>query len=251
MPTWQPAQYLKFAAERTRPCRDLVASINHPYPRRIIDLGCGPGNSTEVLAERWPEATLTGLDDSPEMIAKARSTHPDWNWVTAGIPEWAATASEDYDIVFSNAALQWVHGHDRLLPRLLARGRVLAIQAPNNLDSPAQRLMREVARDFEFAAPVRDWFTHDPGFYYDTLSPVASGVDIWRTDYLHVMDSAEAIVEWYKGTGLRPFLEALGTDAGREQFTAAYLDAIRAAYPAQPDGKVLFPFRRLFIVAWR
>src|ERR1051326_1924954 len=142
MPTWSPNQYLKFSEERTRPCRDLAARIAGPEPARIIDLGCGPGNSTEVLAERWPAAALTGLDSSPDMIGKARSAHPDWQWIAADIAQWAATPGDTYDLAFSNAALQWVSDHQIVLPRLLSRARVLAVQVPANWNGPAHQAMR-------------------------------------------------------------------------------------------------------------
>jgi len=251
MPTWHPTQYLKFSEERTRPCRDLAARIEIDDPRRMIDLGCGPGNSTEVLAERWPEAQITGLDSSADMIAKARTAHPEWNWLAGDIAQWAAGDGDTYDVVFSNAALQWVPDHASLLPRLLARGRVLAVQVPGNWDGPAHRLMREVAKRFEFVRAVREWHTHDDAFYYDVLAPHAARLDLWATEYLHVLDSAEGIVEWYKGTGMRPFLEALDSEAERERFTGEYLEAIRAEFPARTDGKVLFPFRRMFMLAGR
>jgi len=251
MPTWHPDQYLKFSEERTRPCRDLAARIEMADPRRVIDLGCGPGNSTEVLAERWPGAELTGLDSSADMIAKARAAHPGWPWLTGEIAEWAAASADAYDVVFSNAALQWVPDHDAVFPRLLQRAGVLAVQIPGNWDGPAHRAMREVAKRFPLAGRVREWFSHSAAFYYDTLAPHAGRLDLWETEYIHIMDSAESIVEWYKGTGMRPFLEALDGDADRARFTAEYLDAIRAAYPARPDGKVLFPFRRVFLVAYR
>src|SRR5215471_14224998 len=144
MPTWNPSQYLKFAEERTRPCRDLAARVELPAGARIIDLGCGPGNSTEVLAERWPEADLTGLDRSRDMIAKATAAHPDWRWMTGGIAEWATTDGEPYDLAFSNAALQWVPDHATVFPRLLSRAAILAVQAPGNWDGPAHQTMREV-----------------------------------------------------------------------------------------------------------
>ena len=259
MPDWHPAQYLKFAEERTRPCRDLAARVDLAAPRRIIDLGCGPGNSTEVLATRWPEAELTGLDSSPDMIAQARAAHPDWTWIGGDIAEWASGAGDrllssaqtcSYDLAFSNAALQWVPDHATVFPRLLARARVLAVQVPGNRDGPAHRIMREVAKGYPLEGRVREWHTHDAAFYYDVLATHAARLDIWETEYIHVMDSAEAIVEWYKGTGMRPFLEALDTDTARASFTADYLEAIRAAYPPRPDGKVLFPFRRIFLVAY-
>jgi trans-aconitate 2-methyltransferase len=250
MPTWHPAQYLKFSEERTRPCRDLAARIDLPDLRRIIDLGCGPGNSTEVLAGRWPAAELTGLDSSADMIAKARAAHPDWHWLTGDVADWAAADLADrYDLVFSNAALQWVPDHADVFPRLLRRARVLAVQVPGNWDGPAHRSMREVAEHFTFEREVREWFSHDAAFYYDILAPHGARLDLWETEYLHIMDSAESIVEWYKGTGMRPFLDALDSDAARARFTAEYLEAIRAAYPPRPDGKLLFPFRRIFIVA--
>jgi trans-aconitate 2-methyltransferase len=251
MPSWNPTQYLKFSEERTRPCRDLAARLELLGRARVIDLGCGPGNSTEVLAECWPYADLTGLDSSPDMIARARAAHPDWRWITAEIAQWATASGDIYDLAFSNAALQWVPDHAVVFPRLLSRARMIAIQMPGNWDGPAHQTMRGVAKRYSLDVRVREWFTHDHAFYYDTLAPHASSLDIWATEYLHIMDGAEAIVEWYKGTGMRPFLEALPTDAHRARFTADYLAAIREVYPARSDGKVLFPFRRLFIVASR
>jgi trans-aconitate 2-methyltransferase len=251
MPTWNASQYLKFADERTRPCRDLAARVPLAHPAGIIDLGCGPGNSTQVLAERWPTAELSGLDNSAEMIAQARASHPDRRWTTANIAEWAE-GCERYDVVFSNAALQWLPDHRSLFPSLMDRvapGGALAVQMPGNGDAAAHVLMRNVAAQWAGTKEVREWFSHDLGFYFDVLAPHAARVDLWATEYIHVMDSAEGIVEWYKGTGLRPFLDALPAAADRDRFLATYLDALREAYPPHDDGRVLFPFRRIFMVA--
>jgi trans-aconitate 2-methyltransferase len=256
MPTWNAAQYLKFGGERTRPSRDLAARIEVAQPARVIDLGCGPGNSTEVLAQRWPGAAITGLDNSAKMIEAAWAAHPQYRFVAADIAQWAAAeGGETFDVVFSNAALQWVPDHASLLPRLMARvapGGALAFQMPGH-DSPAHRLMRSLAN--AIGLRVVDWHTHEPSFYYDVLAPgvtqTAARVDLWETEYLHVMADAEAIVEWYRGSGLRPFLDALGTGAEREQFEADFLDGLRKAYPKRPDQRVLFPFRRVFAIAYR
>ena len=253
MPHWDSAQYLKFSGERTQPCRDLAARVELDSPSKVIDLGCGPGNSTEVIAARWPKAQITGLDSSPAMIASAREKHPEWRWNAAGITEWA-WGGERYDLVFSNAALQWVADHGQVFPRLFERvadGGALAVQMPGNWDGPAHRLMREVARRFGIAGRVREWFTHDLEFYYDALAPLAARVDLWATEYLHVMPDSEAIVEWYKGSGMRPFLEALPDDGERARFAGEYLEEIRGTFAARADGRVLFPFRRLFLVAYR
>jgi trans-aconitate 2-methyltransferase len=259
MPTWNADQYLRFGEERTQPCRDLAARIDVASPGRVIDLGCGPGNSTEVLAKRWPDAELTGLDSSPEMIDAARRAYPQRRWVVGDIGGWAASDAGPFDVVFSNAAMQWVGDHGAAYPRLLAQaapGGALAVQVPGNYDGLAHRLMRELAASDGWhprfpAGGVREWYVHEPTFYYDALAPHAARLDLWETEYLHVMPGPEAIVEWYKGTGLRPFLDALATDAERAGFMAEYLEQIRAAFPARPDGKVLFPFRRLFLVAYR
>jgi trans-aconitate 2-methyltransferase len=253
MPTWDASQYMKFNEQRTQPCRDLAARVALDTPRRIIDLGCGPGNSTQILAARWRDAGLTGLDNSAAMIAEARAQHPDRHWHAADIAEWAA-GEDAYDLVFSNAALQWLLDHARLFPRLMThvnRGGALAVQMPGNWDSAAHRLMRNVAAQFPATENVREWFTHDLGFYYDVLSPHAARVDLWATEYIHVMDGPADIVEWYKGTGMRPFLDALPSTQDRERFLTVYLDAIREAYPAHEDGRVLFPFRRIFLLAYR
>jgi trans-aconitate 2-methyltransferase len=253
MPSWKADQYLKFVAERTQPCRDLAARVAIANPRRAIDLGCGPGNSTEVLAARWTLAELTGLDSSAEMIERAGAAHPEWRWLAGGIEEWI-DGEDCFDVVFSNAAMQWVPEHSSVFPRLMARvtaGGALAVQMPGNFDAEAHRSMREVASRFPGTDKVREWFTHRMEFYYDLLAPLAARVELWATEYVHVMDGPEDIVEWYKGSGMRPFLDALSDDAERASFTAEYLAAIRQGYPARHDGRVLFPFRRLFLVAYR
>ena len=263
MSGWNPNQYLKFAAERTQPCRDLAARIAVSNPRRVIDLGCGPGNSTAVLRDRWPDAEFTGLDSSAEMIERARREHPRETWIAGDIAEWAAAndGADDgqFDVVFSNAALQWVEDHATVYPQLLSRvapGGALAIQIPGNIDALPHRLMREVAASPEWKGSfppgkVREWHHHEMEFYYDTLAPAAARLDLWATEYLHILPDVDAIVEWYRGTGLRPFLEVLETDAGRHRFTADYLASLRPHFPPRAAGGVLFPFRRIFLVAYK
>ena len=258
MPTWDAEQYLRFGDERTQPCRDLVGRIALESPLRIIDLGCGAGNSTEVVAERWPDADVTGLDGSPAMIDAARGAYPERRWVIGDIASWASVDDPPFDLVFSNAALQWVGDHAALFRQLLehvAPGGALAVQMPANLDAPAHRLMRELATSSgwrsKFPGGVREWHVQQASFYYDVLAPGAARIDLWTTEYVHVMAGPEAIVDWYKGTGLRPFLDALASDADRAKFTGAYLEQIRAEFARRPDGRVLFPFRRLFAVAYR
>lgn len=262
MSGWNPNQYLKFAEERTRPCRDLAAHIDVAKVQRAIDLGCGPGNSTAVLRDRWPDAEFTGLDSSAEMIARARHEWregPRQRWIAGDISAWAAAGDGPYDVVFSNAAMQWVEDHEHVYPRLLARvasGGALAIQIPGNLDALPHRLMREVAASPAWngwfpPGKAREWHHHEMEFYYDVLAPAAARLDLWATEYLHILPDAEAIVEWYRGTGLRPFLEVLDTDADRQRFVADYLAALRQHYPPRAAGGVLFPFRRIFLVAYR
>lgn len=258
MSAWSATQYLRFADERTRPCRDLVARIPIHQPRRVVDLGCGPGNSTAVLAGRWPDADMTGLDSSPEMLATATREHPGTHWVQGEITAWAAAEGPAFDVVFSNAALQWVHDHGSVFPLLLNRvapGGVLAVQVPAVSDSPSQRSMREMAESSawrsRFTGSIADWHSEDPAFYYDVLAPRAARLDLWQTEYLHVLDGPEGIVEWYRATGLRPFLNALPAEEDRSEFLAEYLEAVRRAYPCRADGRVLFPFLRTFVIAYR
>ena len=250
MPSWNADQYLKFADERTRPCHDLLAAINLSTVEQLIDLGCGPGNSTSVLAKRWPHARITGLDNATSMIDVARSEQPQHRWVVQEIAEWAVNEREQFDLVFSNAALQWVPDHASLYPRLVERvrpGGALAIQIPANFNALPHRLMRDLAPP---GVRAKEWHAHELAFYYDILAANSTRVDIWQTEYQHVMANADAIVEWYKGSGLRPFLEAMKQDES-EKFLRDYTERIRDAYRPRPDGKVLFPFVRLFVVVYK
>jgi trans-aconitate 2-methyltransferase len=256
MPTWDAAQYLQYAEERTQPCRDLVARIPVRNPVRVVDLGCGPGNSTAVLAARWPRAEIIGLDSSEEMIARARVDFPLGTWVHGNLAEWQS--DEPFDVVFSNAALQWVPDHAALLPQLhshVAPGGALAVQVPANIDAPPHRLLREMAASSawrpHFPAPVREWAVLAPEEYYDILAPHAARLDLWATDYLHVLPSVAAIAEWYRGTGMRPYLDALADEDLRARFVAEFVAALAPHYETRRDGCVIFPFRRLFLVALR
>ena len=250
MPTWNAHQYLKFADERIRPCKDLASRVEISEPRRVIDLGCGPGNSASVLAERWPNADIAGLDNSDSMIDVARKEQPHRRWIAADIWNWIRTEEAQFDLIFSNAALQWVSDHAALYPKLLervAKGGAFAAQIPADFNAVPHELMRELAPP---NVRAKEWYSHEPSFYYDVLAPHARVVDIWEAIYQHVLPNADAIVEWYKGSGMRPFLEAMESEAERGRFLTQYTQRIRAAYPARSDGKVLFPFRRLFVIAY-
>jgi trans-aconitate 2-methyltransferase len=254
--TWDPAQYLQFERERSQPARDLIARIADRSFPRIIDLGCGTGTSTFLLHQQWPSARITGLDSSASMIAAARKGNPGLDWIQEDIRTW--TSPEPIDLVFSNAALHWVPDHDELFPRLvrnLAPGGTLAVQMPINSDSPAHRAIRTVAEASGWSTrwgpePLRARVAPAER-YYDLLAPHCSPVQLWETEYVHVMPSTAAIVEWVKGTTLRPYLDALPAKADQEEFLRQIGELVAAGYPLRPDGRVLFPFRRLFLVAVR
>ncbi len=253
--TWSPAQYLKFEDERSRPAAELLAHVPLTDPRRIADVGCGPGNSTALLAARYPDATLVGLDTSAAMLAAARDRLSEVAFIEASVATWAPDAP--FDLIFANAVFQWVPDHLAVLARLLEScqpGGVLAVQVPDNLGEPTHRSMADAAlagpwRD-RFKAPVTREAIPPPAAYYDRLGPLAASIDIWRVTYHHVLEGPTAIVEWLKGTGLLPYLERL--DAGeREAYLADYLERITASHPPLFDGKVLLRFPRLFVVATR
>jgi trans-aconitate 2-methyltransferase len=254
--SWSAAQYVKFEEERTRPARDLVARIPNTEVVNAADIGCGPGNSTRALRDRYPRARIIGMDSSPDMISAARERLPDVAFDVADIADWRDEGP--YDVILANAVLQWIPGHETLLPALTAKlgaGGSLAVQSPDNLDEPSHRLMREIAAAGPWAAELAGAARareerHDAGWYFRLLRAHAARVEVWRTTYFHALDGARAVVEWLKATGLRPFLDPLSA-AGREAFLALYQASIAEAYPAEADGTVLFPFPRLFFVATR
>jgi trans-aconitate 2-methyltransferase len=256
MEDWSARQYLKFEDERTRPPRDLLAQVPLQKPRLVVDLGCGPGNSTELLVERFPQAEVVGLDSSPDMLRKARERLPNCKFVQADIATW--TPEPATDLVFSNAVLQWLPEHRPVMRRVLEAlppGGVLAVQMPDNTREPGLVFQREIGESGPWrdhpeikAAPRKD--LPPPEAYYDLLKPVCSRIDIWHSVYNHVMASPQAITEWFKGSSLQPFLSPLDA-AAREQFLAAYTEKIIGAYKPRVDGKVLLRFPRLFIVAVR
>ncbi|WP_112662917.1 trans-aconitate 2-methyltransferase [Microvirga flavescens] len=256
MRDWNAGQYLKFEDERTRPAIDLLARVPLTDPKRCIDLGCGPGNSTELLARRYPNAEIIGLDSSDAMLEKARQRLPHLAFEKGDISAWAPSAP--FDLIFANAALQWVPEHAALLPRLVAAlnpGGCLAVQVPDNFNEPSHVLMRDVAARGPWAQRLGGAVTAREkigsfGDYYARLKGAGCSVGLWRTTYVHCLDDADAIVEWVKGTGLRPFLDPLD-EAEQATFLALYRSEIAHAYPTQFDGKVLLPFPRLFLVARR
>jgi trans-aconitate 2-methyltransferase len=251
---WDPDVYMKFAGERTRPAVELLARVQVTAPERVIDLGCGPGNSTAVLAERWPHASIEGLESSSEMLAKARASQVRATWIDSDVESWAPT--HGYDVIFSNATLHWIPNHRVLLPKLMARlrdGGVFAFQVPHNFDEPSHVLMREIATAGPWAqklADARRINVELPETYFDILAPLSTAVDIWETTYLHALEGVDPVFDWVSGTGLRPFVQRLRGDE-RDDFLSAYRTRLRDAYPRRADGTTLFPFRRLFAVTRR
>ncbi|MDL5038830.1 trans-aconitate 2-methyltransferase [Comamonas sp. Y6] len=265
MQDWNPALYLRFANERTRPAAELLARVPALQPARrlhIVDLGCGPGNSTELLVERFPDADVLGIDNSEAMLETARKQLPQAKFEAGDIASWAPAEGEPApDLIYANASIQWAGEHEALIPRLfslLAPGGVLAVQMPDNRQEPSHRNMREVAQLPRFVAHIGDASKVRTdilpiGAYYDLLAaPVrdVASVDVWHTIYQHPMESAAAIVQWLRGTGLKPFVEGLPAPL-QADFLAEYERRIDAAYPERADGKRLLAFPRLFMVAQR
>ncbi|MET1114621.1 MAG: trans-aconitate 2-methyltransferase [Comamonas sp.] len=256
MADWNPALYLRFAQERTRPASDLLARVEHPGPAHVVDLGCGPGNSTELLAQRFPQAQILGVDNSAAMLAQARERLPALAFVQDDIATWVPSVAPD--LIYANAALQWVGAHEQLIPRLfaaLAPGGVLAVQMPDNFNEPSHQLMREVAALPQFAPHIDAKVAAGrviPGIhdYYDLLARQAAQLDVWHTIYQHPMDDAQAIVQWLRSTGLKPFVDPLPA-ALQAAFLEEYERRVALAYGARADGRRLLAFPRLFIVAKR
>lgn len=253
--TWDPSTYLSFNAERTRPALELATRVALTNPRLVVDLGCGPGNSTAILAHRWPAAQIVGVDNSAEMLATARATPIRASWQLGDLRDW--TTSELASLIFSNAAYQWVDNHAGIFPRLMSllepKG-VLAIQMPRNFDAPSHVLLRETANEPRWSSKVahlaRIKPVAEPAAYYEMLAPRASSIDIWETEYQQALDGEDAVFKWVSGTALVPFVAALD-DEDRKEFLNAYRSRLALAYPRQSNGKTLFPFKRIFIVATR
>jgi trans-aconitate 2-methyltransferase len=253
---WNPDQYLRFAEPRLRPALDLIARIPVETPRHIADLGCGTGNITLLLAQRWPAAEVTGVDASANMLAKAVAQPAAIRWEQANLADWRPRAP--VDLIFSNAALHWLPEHAALFLELLQAltpGGVLAVQMPRNFSAPSHAAMHDAARDGPWREKLAQLLIAPPPvaesrFYYELLEPHASSLDIWETEYLHVLEGRDAVKEWTKGSWLQRFLEALD-ESERSAFEADYARRVAAAYPPSANGKTLFPFRRLFIVLTR
>ena len=248
---WSPGQYLKFAGHRLRPALDLLARVDVEDPGIVYDLGCGPGNSTILLKNRWPEASITGLDNSPDMLAQAEKDHPELLWAEADLADWSAPVPAD--VLFSNAVLHWLDEHESRFPRLmqsLKPGGVLAVQMPGNFAAPSHTCIGEAAGPWlnKIEPVLRSDPVASPSVYHQILKPVSAELDIWETTYIQELEGDNAAAEWLKGSYLKPVLDALDGDE-KEDFFDAYSALVQKAYPQRADGKTLYPFRRVFIVA--
>jgi trans-aconitate 2-methyltransferase len=256
---WDPCQYLKFSDHRLRSALELLERVAIASPGVIYDLGCGTGQVTRLMAERWPAARVYGLDHSREMLQQAAREPGRVEWIEADIRAWRP--AEPADLIYSNATLHWLADHDRLFPRLvglLKAGGSLAVQMPLSWGAPSHRLMREtlanggpqggtLGSEQLRQAVAREWVA-DAEVYYDLLARCTSSLDIWETEYLQALEGEDAVLEWVKGTGLRPVLNGLD-DAERKVFLEKYAHRLRQAYPMRSDGRTLYPFRRLFLIA--
>lgn len=252
---WDPNKYLAFADHRARPFFDLVSRIRADQPRRVTDLGCGPGNLTVSLRDRWPDAELEAVDSSPDMVQAARRR--DLPARVLDVADWQPAS--DTDVVITNAVLQWVPGHAELLARWLPAlppGAWFAMQVPGNFDAPSHQVIRELAtepawRSAVGAAVLREAdVVHTPARYAEILSDAGADVDVWETTYLHRLSGPDPVLEWVSGTALRPVRAALD-DAAWQEFRAALAPRLAATYPVRPDGTTWLPFRRIFAVANR
>ncbi len=251
---WNPDQYLKFVEARQRPALDLIARLGGCCRKNLVDLGCGAGNITRLLAEHWPQARVVGVDNDPEMLRKASSTASQIDWQAGDIADWQPAVAPD--LIFSNAALHWLGDHPRLLPRLmaqLAEGGVLAVQMPSNFSAPSHQILRKLADDYRWQQTlggIAMGKVLSSAEYYRLLSPYCRHLEVWETIYWQALSGDDAIIEWMKGTTLVPYLARLDAHA-TEEFLNAYRAPLAVAYPRASDGHTLFPFKRVFFVAQR
>lgn len=256
--TWDPEQYLRYGDERGRPFTDLLARVGHPHPKRVVDLGCGPGTTTAQLLERWPEAEILGVDNSQEMISHARAVEVPGRleFEVGDLRGWEPAGP--VDVLLCCATLQWVPDHPELFGRLvgsLSPEGVFAFQVPANFDQPSHTLLHELARSERWAELLAHLVRPDPVLepagYLAALMEAGAAADVWSTTYLHVLHGPDAVLEWVRGTALRPYLDALDAAGGSatDEFLRAYSASLRAAYPQDGHGRTLFPFRRIFAVA--
>ncbi len=250
---WDPTQYLAFGDERLQPALDLLSRIPLDSPETVLDLGCGPGNVTRELKGRWPNAAFTGVDSSSEMLERAREQDPGIEWIEDDLNDWRPQTP--VDLLYSNATLHWLDEHDKLFPRLmkyLAPGGYLAVQMPRNWLAPSHTCVTVAVHAGpwrELLEPLlRPFPTHEPSFYYEALSPVSNSLAIWETEYCQILEGDNPVAEFVKGTQLKRFLDALD-EPERSEFEDEYRKRILAAYPKRLDGKTLFTFRRIFILA--
>jgi len=250
--SWDPNQYLKFSQPRLRPAIDLLNRIDLDSPQNIYDLGCGAGNVTAALLRRWPQAQITGVDNSAPMLAQAQKLLPQVQWVEQRLDEWNPPSAAD--LIYSNAAIQWLPDHQRLFPALIAHlapGGVLAVQMPRNFAAPSHTLIAHTALEGPWRSKLEPLLhsapVAEPAVYYSMLAPLAANLDIWESEYLQVLTGKDPIKEWTLGTALLPILARLESSE-RDAFESDYARRLRDAYPQREDGVTLFPFRRLFIV---
>ena len=256
MNEWNPEQYLQFKSERTQPAIDLVSRINISNPRSIIDIGCGPGNSTQILVNRWPDSEVVGLDNSKTMIEKARNDYPEQKWIVANAEN--IDPNSKYDLIFSNATLQWIPHHETLLPKLfncVNPGGAIAVQIPKFKNLPINVAIETVANYDKwknYTKGCEELFTlEDMDFYYEILNKLAIGVELWETSYFHILNSRESVIDFIRTTGLKPYLDRLPSDEMKSEFEQEVLTECKKYYKLQSDGKVLFPFDRLFFIGYK
>lgn len=254
MADWSPKDYLLFEKERSRPAADLVRRINHSNPERILDVGCGPGNSTAILYERWKDVNITGIDSSPAMLEKAKLVNGSINWVLCDAGGDLSHLG-NFDVIFSNAVFQWIPQNDVLITKLfkmLNQNGVLAAQIPYVQEMPIHKIIIFLAKSPKWSGYFRhmssSYQLHTPDFYYEVLSGLTPYIDLWETRYFHIMNGYDDILHWMTSTGLRPYLECL-EDVNKTEFLNDILTEIRENYTTRKDGKILFPFHRVFFTA--
>ena len=257
MSHWNPELYLQFEKERTQPVIDLISRIEIENPPRIIDIGCGPGNSTRELKKRWSNAELIGLDNSESMLKKARTDYPHLDFQMGDASKDLSHLGE-FEVVFSNAVIQWIIDQPTTLKnlfKLLKKNGVLAIQVPNSAEMPINIAVKTTTNKNQWETHFKGFqpplFYHDLHYYYDIISTLTDQLHLWETHYIHIMESHTQIVDWYKSTGMKPYLEILPNEKLRDEFCNDVLEEVRCGYKKQEDGKILFPFTRLFFLVYK